>query len=58
MSAKPEPTDPRFPFGVPVNRKEWEDKPKPERVKVRDGVFSVAGKLQTDLPITGPRKAP
>lgn len=49
--------DERFPLGVPVNR----PKPaahKPEREEVKRGVFSVGGKLQTELPILGPRHAP
>lgn len=47
----------RFPLGKPVNRKEPE-KPTPSREPFKKGIFSIDGKLQTELPITGPRRAP
>lgn len=49
--------DERFPLGKPINRPP-PAKNLPEREEVRRGIFSVGGKLQTELPLRGPRRAP
>jgi hypothetical protein len=47
----------RFPLGKPLNRKE-PAKHTPVREQVKRGIFSVDGRLETDLPTQGPRVAP
>jgi hypothetical protein len=50
-------TDERFPLGKPLNRREPARRA-PERVNLKRGIFSVDGKLQTELPLPGPQFAP
>lgn len=49
--------DERFPLGKPLNRPA-PAKDLPQREEVKRGIFSVGGKLQTEIPIRGPRHAP